>query len=212
MLLLDGGEPGVRAPTEPWEEPTMSDPARPMPGDLLLTRSKTGVFGRLIRVGAALRDEPNLINHVVIVDHQDRQGTWWGIEGRPGGVGWVDLRRYLGSRWTLVNATQPKTEAQRKIVTKGAAAVLGVAYDWVGIAEDAAGATLPAALTTRIEALWGSDWQGKGPPAHLVCSSLADWLYGSADLTNPNVHPTRNTTPADWMQLWITHGWASPTA
>jgi len=94
MLLLDGGEPGVRAPTEPWEEPTMSDPARPMPGDLLLTRSKTGVFGRLIRVGAALRDEPNLINHVVIVDHQDRQGTWWGIEGRPGGVGWVDLQRY----------------------------------------------------------------------------------------------------------------------
>jgi len=102
---------------------------------------------------------------------------------------------------TLVNATQPKTEAQRKIVTKGAAAVLGVAYDWVGIAEDAAGATLPAALTTRIEALWGSDWQGKGPPAHLVCSSLADWLYGSADLTNPNVHPTRNTTPADWATV-----------
>src|SRR5262244_4651766 len=77
------------------------------PGDILVTRSAS-LFGRLIRLGAALRDQPNADNHVAIVHHTDKHGTTWCLEGRPGGVGWRDARDYLRSPWTMTNVGERK--------------------------------------------------------------------------------------------------------
>lgn len=59
---------------------------RVQPGDVLVTRSG-GWQARLIRLGAALRDKPNLSSHVAVVHHTDVKGTLWVLEGRPGGAG-----------------------------------------------------------------------------------------------------------------------------
>ena len=143
----------------------------PQPGDVLVTRSNS-VFGALIRLGAALKDQPNLSNHVAVIHHTDKTGTVWVIEGRPGGVGWRDARDYLASRWTITNADQPKTAAQRSLVAQAVHAALGTPYDWAGIERDAAEAL-------RLPDLWAEKWDGK-VPAHVVCSSLAAWArtYG----------------------------------
>jgi hypothetical protein len=171
------------------------------PGDLLATRSG-GWAGAMIRFGAAFRDQVNLANHIAIVHHTDNAGTCWVIEGRPGGVGWRDATAYLNSPYTVGNEKQPKTDAQRKIVTDGATALLGTEYDWQGIIHDAAGALGMD--------LWKLKWGKTGVPGQVVCSSLADYLYGKAGLENPPKE--REVSPADWVDLWIRKQWASRPA
>jgi hypothetical protein len=177
------------------------------PGDLLATRSRGGgLGGRLIRLGAALRDQPNLSNHIAVVHHTDKEGTTWVLEGRPGGVGWRDARDYLASPYTVCNAAQPKTDAQRKIVTGGAHALIGTPYDWAAITADAGGA-----VGKQLDEAWELRWGPNGAvPGHVVCSSLADWLYTKAKLANPAKE--REVSPADWVQLWVERGWASRPA
>lgn len=172
------------------------------PGDILCTRSG-GWTSRLIRLGAALLDRPNTVNHVVIVTHTDDAGTLWGIEGRPGGVGWVAARRFLSAPYTLTNAAQPKTDEQRAQTALAAQSMLGVGYDWLGIAAD-------TALALRLKPLWSQDWHGLGPPAHVVCSSLADWVYEHVGLASPGgLTGTRYTTPADWAAFITERQWES---
>ena len=178
----------------------MDEPLKP--GDLLATRTKSGLGSFLIRLGAALRDRPNLVNHIAIVHHTDAQGTVWCIEGRPGGVGWRQAADYVADRWTICNAAQPKTATQRATVTAGATALLGTAYDWQAIAAAAAGAF---GLDQAWELKWGKNGQ---VPGHVVCSSLAAWLYEKAGLEHPE--GDREVAPADWVTLWIERGWASP--
>lgn len=169
-------------------------------GDILTTRSNTGLAGRLIRLGAALRDEPNLTNHVVIVHHVDAAGTVWGLEGRPGGVGWVNCAKYLASKWTLTNAEQPKTDEQRAKVAELALALLGTPYDWTGIALDAMDAI--GAFHLWRDTSWGQ------APGHVVCSSYADYVYEQVGLANPGLAShTRTTTPGDWAQFIIERAW-----
>lgn len=177
------------------------------PGDLLATHSRGGgLGGRLIRLGAAFRDQVNLANHIAVVMHTDAKGTLWVLEGRPGGVGWRDARDYLASHYTVGNAAQPKTGAQRKIVTDGARALIGTPYDWAAITADAGGA-----LGGQLDAAWELRWGPNGAvPGHVVCSSLADWLYTKAKLENPAKE--REVSPADWVELWISHGWAARPA
>lgn len=170
------------------------------PGDLLLTRS-SGFGGFMIRLGAALRDRPNLINHVAIVHHTDSSGTVWVLEGRPGGVGWRDATDYLKSRHTITNATQPKTQDQRAEIVKQATAMIGTPYDWEAITQDAAGAF-------GLDHVWELRWGKAGKvPGHVVCSSLAAWVYLNAGLAYPI--GDREVTPADWLRLWISKGWDS---
>ena len=61
-------------------------PITAQPGDVLAVRTG-GWTGRIIRFGAALRDQPNLDSHIAVIHHKDAQGTLWCVEGRPGGVG-----------------------------------------------------------------------------------------------------------------------------
>lgn len=170
------------------------------PGDLLLTRSK-GWAGLLIRLGSAFRDQPNLINHVAIVHHTDKEGTVWVIEGRPGGVGWRDAKAYLASPHTVCNATQPKTATQRLDVAKGAKAMLGTEYDWEAIVQDAGAAF-------GLDKAWELKWGKAGTvPGQVVCSSLAAFLYAKAGLDHPE--GGREVTPGQWLELWIEKGWCS---
>jgi hypothetical protein len=173
-------------------------------GDLLFTRTKT-LGGRLIRLGAALLDEPNLDNHVAIVHHRDDAGRWWAIEGRPGGAGWVDARQYLDCAYTGNNVLQPKTARQRARVAEVALGMLGVGYDWAAVIDD-------ALMCLHLRDLWLQDWSGAGSPAHVVCSSLAAYLYETVGLARPTEHEARFTTPADWSAFVLSHDYEAPRA
>lgn len=169
-----------------------------LPGDVVCTRSPKGWPAFLIRLGAALRDRPNTVNHVIIAHHFDDAGTLWGVEGRPGGVGWVDMHGALAGPYTIDNRHQPKTDAQRAAVCAAAEGLLGTPYDWVGIAQDAMDAI-------GAQDLWAQKWNGE-VPAHVVCSSLADWAYEHVGLASPT--PDRTCTPGDWAAFITTKGWA----
>jgi hypothetical protein len=166
------------------------------PGDVLAVRTSDWQ-GRLIRAGAGLRElftgqpSPNLDNHIAVVHHTDPQGNVWCIEGRPGGVGWRVATDYLKSPWTVHNAKQPKTDAQRNVVTDIMHVMLGTPYDWEAIAADAAGAF-------GMSGLWQPAWHGT-VPGHVVCSSLAAYAYSKAALARPGSSTqTREITPANW--------------
>ena len=163
------------------------------PGDVLAVRSG-GLAGTLIRFGAALRNRPNLSNHIAIVSHYDDNRTLWCIEGRPGGVGWRDARDYLASPWTFTNSRQPKNPGQRALVTRTARAMLGTPYDWAAIAGDG---------LSDLH-LW--DPVGGVVRGHVVCSALAACAYDKAGLPRP-LGDERMVQPADWDEWILTEGW-----
>lgn len=173
--------------------------AAPSPGDVLLTRS-TGRAAWLIRLGAALRNRANMVNHVAVVHHADELGTVWCLEGRPGGVGWRDAADYLKSPYTMTNMIQPKTAAQRTAVCATALAMIGTPYDWASIVEDAGAAF-------GLKDIWSRKTDGK-VPGEVVCSSLAAYAYDKAGLEHPP-GSDRTTTPGDWLSYLIEHKWAS---
>ena len=101
-------------------------------GTVLATRSG-GFSSFMIRMGAALRNKPNLSNHIAVMHHVDQAGVPWAIEGKPGGVGWVDARNYLKSKWTITNESQNLPTAARPRIAADMEAMLGRAYDWPAI-------------------------------------------------------------------------------
>lgn len=167
------------------------------PGDVICTRNPRGLPAFLIRLGAALLDRPNTVNHVIVAHHVDAAGTFWGIEARPGGVGWIDLARARGA-YTLSNHRQPKTDEQRLAVCAAVEGMLGTPYDWKGIA-------LAAANAVGVQRLWASD--AKVAPAHVICSALADWAYDHVGLDSPGAVAGRATTPGDWASWIVERGW-----
>lgn len=169
-------------------------------GDVVCTRNPKGWPARMIRLGAALMDKPNGVNHVIVVHHKDDAGVLWGVEGRPGGVGWVDMRKALRSPYTVTNAEQPKTDEQRIEIAHVAEGLLGTPYDWVGIVQDG----MAAIGAPR---LWAATVKGE-VPAHIVCSSLADWVYDKVGLPSPGAKFDRNVSPADWARFITERGWA----
>ena len=166
------------------------------PGDVLAVRTG-GLAGTMIRLGAALRNAPNLSSHIAVAHHVDAHGTLWCVEGRPGGAGWRDARAYTGSPWTLANAGQPKTDLQRAAVCKVMAALVGSPYDWQAIAAD-------AAADLHLDSAWLPAWDG-AVPGHVVCSSLAVYAYGKAGLPCPA--GGRQVQPSAWDEWILTRGW-----
>jgi hypothetical protein len=164
-------------------------------GDVLCTRTQRSWVARLIRLGAALLDKPSVVNHVAIAHHRDAKGDWVVVEGRPGGVGWAPAAKYLASPWTLVNVRQPKTPEQRAAVVAACQALIGRPYDWGAIAADAA-----QAVGIDIPHRWSGTWDA----AHVVCSSLAAYVYEHVGLARPG-GALRTTTPGDWAAFIITH-------
>lgn len=168
------------------------------PGDVLAVRTRSRIFGPLIRLGEALAGRPHHDDHVVIVHHWDVAGTLWGIEGRPGGVGWVDVHTYDNPQ-LLSNAAQPKSSRQRDGVCAVAEGMLGVDYDWAAIGVD-------AEISLGLEHLWRLRDFGEATPGHVVCSSLAAWVYRKVGLRGP-VGRMVTCTPGDWAQFMIGAGW-----
>lgn len=169
----------------------------PMPGTVLAVRT-SGRPAWWIRLGAALHDRPNLSNHIAVVHHKDAKGTLWGIEGRPGGVGWADCSAYLSSPWTVTNADQPMTPGQRDAVCDTMEGLLGTAYDWSAIIADGMadlGMTVPG---------WDPSWHGT-VPAHVVCSSSAAYAYAKAGARCPA--GDRLVQPGDWDSFIISRAW-----
>jgi hypothetical protein len=169
----------------------------PRIGDVIVTRTKTWPAW-FVRFAAALRDEPNTVDHVAIVHHRDDAGTWWAVEARPGGVGWANAQPYLDSPFTQNNGRQSKTNEQRAQIAEVAGGMLGTPYDWRGIVGD-------GMVAVNAPSKWAQDWKGSGPPAQVVCSSLAAWVYREVGLEYPTRHSIRLTTPADWEDFIINH-------
>lgn len=167
------------------------------PGDVLVTRSR-GWVARLIRARAAVLGKPSIDNHVAVLHHLDRAGTWWAIEGRPDGIGWADAGPYLADRHTVTNVGQPKTARQRAQIINAAEDMLGVAYDWRAVLTD-------ALMVAHLESLTNAPWPDPDAPGHLVCSSLAAYLYRRAGLDHPHDRRPRYVTPADWAEFIIHH-------
>jgi hypothetical protein len=173
------------------------------PGDVLVTRESGWPWADLIRLGAAISGQPALCNHVIIAHHVDDHGVLWGIEGRPGGVGWRDLREPMGWPTTNANNQQTKTSGQRATVCAVIETVLGTPYDWAGIAEDTR-----EALSRFWSPQLTGEWSDHQTPGHVVCSSLADWAYEKAGLANPGGDKrTRFTTPGQWDRFMIKKEW-----
>ena len=173
------------------------------PGDIVAVRT-TGAASEAIRLGSAIESlirhkvEPDLDNHIAIAHHYDANGILWYLEGRPSRVGWTSTN-YAAAPYTVSNVGQPKTDAQRKAVCAEAVKLLGTAYDWSAIADDAAqafGITIPS---------WHPDFKTGEVPSHLVCSSYAAYLYAKAGLKHPA--GDRNVTPADWVALILSNRW-----
>jgi hypothetical protein len=76
--------------------------------------------------------------------------------------------------------------------------MLGTPYDWDAIAADAAGAF-------GLRDVWGMKWTDGQVPGHVVCSSLAAYLYQHCGLACPP--GDRTVSPADWLKLLITNHW-----
>lgn len=172
--------------------------ANVQPGDILAVSTGDGLAARMIRLGAAVMNRPNLANHIAIVHHVDAEGVLWVLEGRPGGVGWRQASDYLASPYTVSNVLQEKTPKQRALLSREAVKLVGTRYDWEAIADDAAMAfhiTIPT---------WNPSF-GSGVPAHLVCSSFAAYLYAKAGLAHPK--GDRNVSPADWVDLILANHW-----
>src|SRR5512146_551060 len=161
-------------------------------GDVCVVRT-SGWAGWWIRLGSALRGQPNLDNHVVVVDHRDAHGTVWGIEGRPGGVGWVDVAQYFtmpNAAYMTTNIRQPKTAEQRRGISTFMKSMLGTRYDWEAIEQD-------GFQDLHLPQLWGEKWNGV-TPGHVVCSSVAVWAYKKNLLDYPKTTDLRHIEPSDW--------------
>jgi len=171
-------------------------------GDVVCTREGKWWISGAIRLGAKLLGLPSFVNHVIIVHHFDNvTNRWIGIEGRPGGVGWVDLTDRLVQPLTNANTEQPKREEHRYLIAKAAESLFGAPYDWNGIAED-------ARIATRLWLRAAEEWPDNAVPGQVVCSSFADWAYEKVGLANPGGNSlTRFTTPGHWDRFILNKEW-----
>jgi hypothetical protein len=170
-----------------------------LPGDILAVDTRSPI-GLLIKFGAWLRHQDFKHDHIVIYTHTLPDGRQIGLEARPGGVGWVDLKDYNEVSW-VSNAEQPKTLAQRDFIVTNAKALLRTRYDLMAIADDAS-----LALLNR-KAIWWSHDFGDKLPAHVQCASYAVWLTHHAGLAYPDQHGERWPTPADWVDWMKAKEW-----
>jgi hypothetical protein len=181
------------------------------PGDILAVWTGQGLSQDVIRVAEALQGKPAVANHVVVITHQDKLGRWMGIQGQPGGVGPVDCTPFLSDVRTMSNHYEPKPNdhGQLAIFLASAAKSLGIAYDWVGIGEDAADALHVEDLSGVIDPLWRWPSDHNLLPGHVVCSSLAAMLYDlpSVGWEHPDLGTERTCEPADWWRWSETRAW-----
>jgi len=171
------------------------------PGDVVVVEMGIWIVRVLIWIQAILsgRAKYRDAGHVIVVTHRDPEGRLWGIEGRPGGIGWTDLTKRNG-KWGLSNHEQPKTAEVRVKLVDAMIALLGSRYDY------------PAYLTIAMQTVgitphW-TDWDDKEVPSSYICSAVADQIYETECLPNPGgKYVTRYTTPAEWAEFIDNKEW-----
>jgi hypothetical protein len=171
------------------------------PGDVLAVAAGPWLVRQVIRLGEAMRGLPSPANHVIIVTHQDQLGRWVGIQGQPGGVGPVDCTPFLSARVTRSNHGQPRPGGDALTAfLAGCAKSLGIAYDWVSIAEDALDALHVPDLAADIDHLWRWPANHGQLPGEVVCSSLAAMLYDlpAVGWPHPDLGSERQCEPSAW--------------
>lgn len=171
------------------------------PGDVVVVEMGIWIIRALIWIQALLTGnfKYRQNGHVIVVTHRDDEGRLWGIEGRPGGIGWAELDKRAGN-YGLSNVDQPKDAAQRSKIVETMKTLLGTRYDY--------DAYLVIALQTiGINPSW-TDFQGNDVPVHFICSAIADYVYEDVGLANPGgLTITRFTTPAEWAKFVLEKGW-----
>jgi hypothetical protein len=168
------------------------------PADILVVRT-TDTPGEVIRVVEELSGAPGLGNHVAFMHHWDGDVPW-GLEGKPGGVGWRDLRDYLADPFTLNNCLQPgRPDADRALAARDAEGLLGTKYDWAAILGDGFDD-----LSVKI---WNQDWPHGKPPGEVVCSSFGAYVYAKRTWTHPDLGHERFCQPSGWTRMIIANRW-----
>lgn len=171
------------------------------PGHVLAVRTG-GWAADLIHLGERLHGLPDLDNHVAVMHHYDVHGVPRGLEGRPGGIGWVDLNRYLGHPGTVMNTSQDLS-SDGELIAQEAEALVGTDYDWRAIFGDA---VTDLGLPDLAD-LWEAPWHGGAPPEEMVCSSYAAWLYAKYKKPHPCTGRERGCQPGDWTAFIDAQGW-----
>jgi len=170
----------------------------PRPGIVLAVRSD-GFAGKMIRFGSALLDEDNVANHIAVLDHQDAKGTWWALEGRPGGVGWRDATAYLSSPFTISNCHQAMTVEQQFTVCDVMRKLINTQYDWNAIVGDG----LRDLHLPVIPDPWAEKTSYGEVSGHVVCSSAAVFAYIRSSLAHPEQTDAAHIEPSDWVDFII---------
>jgi hypothetical protein len=182
----------------------MIDTGNLKPATVLVMGGGASFTDQAIEIGAVFDGEP-AAQHVAVVHHVGPAGVLWGIEGRPGGVGWVDCAKYVKSPLTVANTGQPITEEARMSIAVLMESMLGTPYDWAAIAEDG------GMIFTRkfgLADIWHEKVNGV-LPGHVVCSALAAYGYDRCGQPAPLPGDYRHVTPSDWLRFIIDHGYGT---
>jgi hypothetical protein len=170
-------------------------------GDVLVVRT-ADMFSGIIRLEEGLAGIPNLGNHLIVLDHQDRNGRWWGIAGQPvAGVSWHEATPYLNSSYTITNRLQPKTDEQRQGVALVMRQMLKTKYDNLAILEDAMRAV-------HLQISWDDMWNtapSAPAPGAVVCSSVAVWAHHKNNLAFPAHVDMAHVQPGDWTEFILSN-------
>jgi hypothetical protein len=172
-------------------------------GDVLAIHGTT-LADKMIELGSSLIGEPNLASHIAVLHHQDANGTWWVLEGRPGGVGWRDATAYLNSSYTITNRNQPRTIEQRTEICYWMAKLINTQYDWDAIVNDG----LRDLHLVTMPDPWGiKDINGE-VSGHIVCSSAATFAHVMAKCLHPEYASMTDTEPSDWVKFILDNNYA----
>lgn len=178
----------------------------PTPGMVLAVHTPDNFTDDMIRLGSALIGEPNIANHIAVIDHRDSKGTWWALEGRPGGVGWRDATSYLASGYTISNQGQMQAAsvAQASSVCFWMRKLINTGYDWDAIVGDAQrDLHLPVLPDPWAERDVNGEVKG-----HVVCSSAAVFAYIKGILKYPTYSDMAHTEPSDWVKFILDNNYA----
>lgn len=169
------------------------------PGIVLAINSGNSLADEAIRLGSALINEPNLANHIAVLTHKDAKGTWWALEGRPGGVGWADATGYLNNKYTISNQKQPLNPSQRGIICSAMQGLINMKYDWVAIVGDGMRDLHLPVLPDP----WAVKDKSGIISGHVVCSSAAIYAYAKAKASRPDYTDDAHIEPSDWVKFII---------
>jgi hypothetical protein len=182
----------------------MIDLAKLKPATVLVMVGTPFIVEQAIEIGAIIDGQP-AAHHVAMVHHRGPGGVLWGLEGRPGGVGWVDCAQYVQNPTTIANTGQPLSEATRMGIAVIMEAMVGTPYDWAAIAEDGG---MVFSRKFGLKDIWHEKVNGV-LPGHIVCSAYAAYCYDRKAQPCPMPTDYRHVTPSDWLKFILDNNYGT---